>query len=70
MEAISDRILIKADEGNDYTLPDFLPTTGTVESSNTNVVKQGDKVVFQKGNHPTHEGLIIIREEQLYAKIL
>lgn len=70
MEAISDRILIKPDNANNYTSIEELPTTGTIVSSNIEVVKTGGKVIFQKGNHPAHEDLIIIRAEQLYAIIL
>lgn len=74
IEAIADRILIKEDEPKeDMFIPGQKPSiTGEVVSigpeCNVNF-GVGDKVVFKKSIHPSIEGLIVLREDQILAVI-
>lgn len=72
--AISDRILIIQDPNLAlYEKPVF---TGKIHSIGDSCVregkqvKEGDHIVFSKGNHPQQGEYLVIREEQIYAKIL
>lgn len=67
MEAIADRVLIEQDTKGEWDLNE--PFTGIVFSINHPVIKDGDRVVFSKGNHPKQGDYIVVRHEQLYAKI-
>ena len=72
--AISDRILIIQDQKLPFQEKE--PQTGIIFSIGSGCtkegksVKEGDRVVFSKGNHPEQGEYKIIREEQLYAQIL
>lgn len=71
--AVSDRILIIQDPK--IALHDNPPQTGTIHSIGPSCnkegkqVKEGDHVVFSRGNHPEQGDHIVIRETQLYAKL-
>lgn len=72
--AISDRILLIPDPNLAlYEKPVY---TGVIHSIGPaceregKLVKEGDRIAFAKGNHPVQGDFTVIREEQIYAKLL